>query len=207
MGRRWREFRESFLEGLHGPNAHPSQAPPGLRVMTNTGASAVSQPGDPDLKYTAARAIYEAEAAQNEPKVVRTDPLATLPTRAYPGDAGYDLYYTGTQDMQIRPGEVAWIPSKVAIEWPPGVWGLIIGRSSSFEKGLLVNPTVIDAGFRGTLGAYVRNVSTGWVTVAPQDRVAQVVPLPLLADSYRMVEVNELGPSERGTAGFGSSGR
>lgn len=191
MGKRWREFKGAFLEGLHGgtSGADPSES----------------------MRYKMAVAQYEQETADwvaaQTAKVQRTDPLATLPTRAYPGDAGYDLYYTGTQDMQIRPGEVMWIPSKVAIEWPPGVWGLIIGRSSSFEKGLLVNPTVIDAGFRGTLGAYVRNVSTGWVTVAPQDRVAQVVPLPLLADSYRMVEVNELGPSERGTAGFGSSGR
>lgn len=149
----------------------------------------------------------ELTRTHKDAKVVRTDPAATIPTRAYPGDAGFDLFYTGDIEMQIRPNEVTWVPSKVAIEWPSGVWGLIVGRSSSFERGLLVNPTVIDAGFRGTLGAYVRNVSTGWVVVSPNDRIAQVVPMPLLAEGYQLVEVDELGPSERGTSGFGSSGR
>jgi len=134
--------------------------------------------------------------------------FARMPNRAYDGDAGFDLYYTGTEPMQIRPGQVVWIPSEVAIQWPDGVWGLIIGRSSSFEKGLLVNPTVIDAGFRGNLGAFVRNANPmAWVTVHPDDRVAQIVPLPLLAPSIGMLEVDELDPSDRGTNGFGSSGR
>lgn len=139
---------------------------------------------------------------------VRKSAHAAMPTRAYSGDAGFDLYYTGTSPMRIMPGEVVWIPSAVAIQWPEGVWGLIIGRSSSFEKGLLVNPTVIDAGFRGDLGAYVRNADpVNWVTVYPKDRIAQVVPLPLLAAGIQLQEVDQLDPSDRGTNGFGSSGR
>lgn len=143
-----------------------------------------------------------------QPAKVRRSAHATTPTRAYADDAGFDLYYTGIEPMQIRPGEVAWIPSEVAIQWPDGMWGFIIGRSSSFELGLLVNPTIIDAGFRGNLGAYVRNVNPGtWVTVQPGDRIAQIVPLPLLAPNIGMLEVDELDPSDRGTNGFGSSGR
>ena len=139
---------------------------------------------------------------------VRKSAHAKIPTRAYDGDAGFDLYYTGIEPMQIQPSEVAWIPSEVAIQWPDGVWGFIIGRSSSFELGLLVNPTIIDAGFRGNLGAYVRNVNPStWVTVHPGDRVAQIVPLPLLAPSINLHEVDELDPSDRGIRGFGSSGR
>lgn len=143
-----------------------------------------------------------------EPAKVRRKAHATTPTRAYSGDAGFDLYYTGIEPMQIQPSEVVWIPSEVAIQWPDGVWGFIIGRSSSFELGLLVNPTIIDAGFRGNLGAYVRNVNPStWVTVQPGDRVAQIVPLPLLAPNIGLLEVDELDPSDRGTNGFGSSGR
>lgn len=149
----------------------------------------------------------DREVASRVARVKRHDEAARVPTRTYPGDAGYDLYYTGTADMLVSPGEVVWIPSKVSVQWPNGMWGLIIGRSSSFEKGLLVNPTVIDAGFRGTLGAYVRNVQTDWVTVSPGDRVAQIVPMPLLAEGLGLVEVPELDPSDRGVNGFGSSGR
>lgn len=140
-------------------------------------------------------------------KVTKSSSRATTPTRAFHGDAGYDLYYSGAAPLLIAPGQVVTIPSEVAIQWPDGVWGFIIGRSSSFQRGLLVNPTVIDAGFRGDLFAYVRNVHTDWVTVEPGDRIAQVVPLPLYAELFGMIEVDALDPSERGANGFGSSGR
>lgn len=138
---------------------------------------------------------------------VKLGERARMPSRAYQGDAGYDLYYSGAAPMLIRPDQVTTVPSEVAIEWPPDMWGLIIGRSSSFERGLLVNPTVIDAGFRGDLFAYVRNVSGDWVEVKPDDRIAQIVPMPLLAPNIVLEEATALSPSERGTNGFGSSGR
>lgn len=137
----------------------------------------------------------------------RFAPDAKRPTRAYSGDAGFDLYYSGDKPLMIRPGGTTHVPSHVAIQWPLDMWGLMIGRSSSFEKGLLVNPTVIDAGFRGDLFANVRNVSHGWVTIDPGDRIAQIVPMPLLARDISMQEVDELDPSDRGSNGFGSSGR
>lgn len=140
-------------------------------------------------------------------RVLRHNPAAALPEQAYPGDAGYDLAYSGDKAMLIAPDEVVTVPSEIAIQWPDGMWGLVIGRSSSFQKGLLVNPTIIDAGFRGALFAFVRNVRGDWVTVQPGDRIAQVVPMPLLAGTFPMVEVGALDPSERGENGFGSSGR
>lgn len=140
-------------------------------------------------------------------KVLKTAGVAQIPTRAYPGDAGFDLYFAGDRSLMIRPQEVMTIPSRVAIQLPEGMWGLVIGRSSSFQRGLIVNPTVIDGGYRGTLFAYVRNINNDWVTIEPNDRLAQFIPMPLLADGMEMVEVDELDASERGTAGFGSSGR
>ncbi len=141
-------------------------------------------------------------------KVLRITPQAKIPTRAYSGDAGFDLFYSGSMPQVIMPGFVAHVPSHVAIQWPgDDMWGLMIGRSSSFEKGLLVNPTVIDAGFRGDLFANVRNVSTVVVEINPGDRIAQIVPMPLLARRIEMQEVDQLDPSDRGANGFGSSGR
>lgn len=140
-------------------------------------------------------------------KVVLNNPNAKMPTRAYPGDAGYDLYYSGERDLLMRPGAVIYIPCHVAMQWPEGIWGFIIGRSSAFQRGILVNPTVIDAGWRGELFAYVRNVINQWITIEPGDRVAQIVPMPLLAEGRELIQVDELDPSERGVNGFGSSGR
>jgi dUTP pyrophosphatase len=140
-------------------------------------------------------------------KVLRKAPSANVPSRAYSGDAGFDLYYSGTTPQRIRPSGVAHIPSQVVIQWPEGMWGFMIGRSSSFERGLLVNPTVIDAGFRGDLFANVRNVTDGWVEIQPGERIAQIVPMPLLAPGIDLQETDKLDPSDRGEAGFGSSGR
>ena len=82
--------------------------------------------------------------------------LAYVPVLEHPmwvDDAGFDLRYSGEEEIAIRAGNVADVPSSIAIQWPPGVWGLLIGRSSTFrQRGLLVNPAVIDPGFRGAIG-------------------------------------------------------
>lgn len=157
--------------------------------------------------------VIEVAASQvvmfNDPvaKVQLQDPNAKIPTRAYPGDAGFDLYYCGERSLAIQPHAVAHVPSRVAIQWPDGMWSLIIGRSSAFARGLLINPTVIDAGWRGELFAYVRNATDEPVAIEPGERIAQIVPITLLADQIQMMPVPELDPSERGEQGFGSSGR
>lgn len=140
-------------------------------------------------------------------KVAKSASEAKTPTRAYSGDAGFDLYFCGDRPFLVRPNEVVTVPSRVAIQLPEGMWGLVIGRSSSFARGLIINPTVIDGGFRGDLFAYARNINRDWVTIEPNDRLAQFIPMPLLADGMEMVEVDALDTSDRGTAGFGSSGR
>lgn len=137
---------------------------------------------------------------------VRRGPRAQAPDRPYDGDAGFDLAYAGDGPLQIMPGTTAQIPTEIGIQWPPGVWGFIVGRSSTFKLGLLVNPTVIDGGWRGDLFVYVRNIIDQWVEVEPGRRLAQIVPMPILADGIEMFDVPELDPHERGTNGFGSSG-
>ena len=152
----------------------------------------------PDPKTPMARFV-----GQDDPDL-GVDPT---PTRAYEDDAGYDLVYYGHHEIVIGVGESADIPAGVAIEWPPGVWGMLVGRSSSFRnRGLLVNTAVIDPGFRGPLFAIVRNISDTEIVVKPGERVAQIVPLPALAPKMDMARSESLSPSERGEAGFGSSG-
>lgn len=131
-------------------------------------------------------------------------------TRAYVGDAGFDLHYQGEHNLVLRPGQCVDVPAKVSVEWPDRMWGFLVGRSSSFRnKGLLVNPAIIDWGFRGELFAIVRNIGQAEEVVCPGDRVAQIIPLPTYAEGMDVLRCSteDLTPSERGTQGFGSSGR
>lgn len=130
-----------------------------------------------------------------------------LPKQAYPEDAGYDLAYHGDEPLDLQPDEVVDVPTSSVMQFPPNVWGLIVGRSSSFRhRGLLVNVSVIDPGFRGSLFAVVRNVSNSLVTIQPGERIAQIVPLPALAPTYEVLP-GVVSPTTRGQQGFGSSGR
>lgn len=128
------------------------------------------------------------------------------PTRGKPGDAGFDLHVASTDTIWVGPGEYANIPSQIAVQLPPGLWSLIVGRSSSWARGLLVQPAVIDAGYRGALYACVHNLSDRDVAVEPGERIAQLIPMPLVADTITWAQ-QPLDDSERGTTGFGSTGR
>ena len=132
---------------------------------------------------------------------------ARLPERHHSGDAGFDLYACGDDDWVVPPLEGRDIPCGVAIEWPAGLWGFLVGRSSTFhKKGLIVNPAIIDAGFRGELFAAVRNITAGPVAISPGDRIAQIIPMPLISHNIEMGWCDTLSASDRGTNGFGSTG-
>jgi dUTP pyrophosphatase len=139
-------------------------------------------------------------------RVVRDGPQGQLPTQGYPGDAGFDLYVS--QAVTIPVGCWVNVPCDVRVEFPPGVWGLIVGRSSTFmERHLIVNQAVIDTGYRGPLYAAVFNAGDEKAKIDAGDRLAQVIPMPNLADNCVLEEVAELSESSRGVQGFGSSGR
>jgi len=127
------------------------------------------------------------------------------PSRAYPGDAGFDLASTGP--AMVPAAGCVDVPLGIAFQWPPGVWGFMVGRSSTFRNlGLMVNPAIIDGGFRGTLFAICRNLTDLDVRIEPGQRIAQIIPLPLLANSMELWQVDALDPTARGQNGFGSSG-
>lgn len=126
------------------------------------------------------------------------------PTRAYSGDAGLDLYCS--ESVVIYPGNFVDVPCGIRVELPPGVWARVTGRSSTLrEKRLLVAEGVIDNGWRGPIFAGVQNLGERKATVERGERVAQLIPFPILP--LRPKRVGELSASERGERGFGSSGR
>jgi dUTP pyrophosphatase len=139
-------------------------------------------------------------------KVRRLDDRARLPTRAYPGDAGLDLY--ALEDGTLGPGERGSIRTGLAIEIPEGQAGLVLPRSGLAAKhGIaLVNaPGLIDAGYRGEVCVLLLNTDRiAPFAITGGDRIAQLVLVRV--ETPAIIEVQDLALSERGAGGFGSSG-
>ena len=137
-------------------------------------------------------------------KVLRLHPNATLPTRGYSDDAGFDLYTS--QAMEVDPGKWVDVPCGIAVEAPPGVWFRIIGRSSTFRRRrLLVLEGVIDHGYRGELFVGLTNLGEKPAFIDVGERLAQMIPhynFPYVIAEF----VEELAEHPRGGNGFGSTG-
>jgi dUTP pyrophosphatase len=138
--------------------------------------------------------------------VRRLDPRAVLPTRAYDGDAGLDLY--ALEAVTLEPGSRAAVPTGIAVEIPLGYAGLVLPRSGlAAAHGIaLVNaPGLIDPGYRGEVRVLLLNTDRDAAyDVRPGDRIAQL--LLVRFEAPEVVEVEALADSERGGGGFGSSG-
>ena len=139
-------------------------------------------------------------------QVRRLDDRAQLPTRAYPGDAGLDLY--ALDDGVLGPGERASIRTGVAVEIPDGQAGLVLPRSGlAARHGIaIVNaPGLIDSGYRGEVRVLLLNTDrAASFAFSSGERIAQLVLVRI--ETPEVVEVVELATSERGAGGFGSSG-
>lgn len=139
-------------------------------------------------------------------RVRRLDARARLPTRAYPGDGGLDLY--ALEEGVLAPGERASIGTGIAVEIPDGQAGLVLPRSGlATRHGIaLVNaPGLIDSGYRGEIRVLLLNTDRDTpFRVCMGERIAQLLLVRIEAPD--VVEVEDLALSERGAGGFGSSG-
>jgi dUTP pyrophosphatase len=133
---------------------------------------------------------------------------ARLPTRAHDGDAGLDLFAAAAVTGPPAGGRID-VGTGVAVEIPDGHAGLVLPRSGNARKhGItLANaPGLIDAGYRGELRVLILNTDpTEPFAISPGDRIAQLVIVAVALPEP--VEAPELGESQRGEGGFGSSGR
>ncbi|MEP6852168.1 MAG: dUTP diphosphatase [bacterium] len=138
--------------------------------------------------------------------VQRLDPDVALPAYALDGDAGADV--VTTVDVVLAPGERAVLPTGLAIALPAGYAAFVHPRSGLAARlglGLVNAPGTIDAGYRGEIKVIAVNLDPVTpVALARGDRVAQLVVQRVTR--ARWTEVEQLPPSERGTAGHGSTG-
>lgn len=141
-------------------------------------------------------------------RVKRLHPNAVLPTYGSSEAAGADLYACLDEAVMIQPGEVFWVPTGIALEVPKGCAGLIYARSSMGAKRGLAPANkvgVIDSDYRGEIRVVLLNHSKEPQTIAPGERIAQFVITPVLTPEYE--EVGALSDTDRGTGGFGSTGK
>ncbi len=131
---------------------------------------------------------------------------AQTPSYAKPGDAGFDLMAVAKQTLQR--GIPTAVPTGLAVAVPEGFEIQIRSRSGNSLKGLVVNnsPGTIDSGYRGELKVILLYQGPNYVyTIQPGDKIAQGVLAPVFRAGFE--EVDELSESDRGTNGFGSTGR
>ena len=139
-------------------------------------------------------------------RYTRLDGATIPPTRAHPGDAGYDLH--ASEGVTLPPGGRASVGTGIALEIPEGWAGLVLPRSGlAARHGITLTnaPGLIDAGYRGEVRVLLLNTDRSETfAIAVGDRIAQLM---LVRHSVPdLLEVDALEESVRGGDGFGSSG-
>lgn len=134
---------------------------------------------------------------------------AQIPAAATKQSAGLDLKACIPEPMTINPGEIKSFPIGLAVcPEKEDVALLVFPRSGLASKHGITLPNcvgVIDSDYRGEISVPLINLSREPYTVMPGERLAQLITVPIIFPEVEVVE--ELPESERGTAGFGSSGR
>ena len=142
-------------------------------------------------------------------KVLREAARAYLPAYATQGSAGLDLRACIDERIELVPGATTLIPTGLAIHiGDPGFAALILPRSGLGHKhGIVLGNLVglIDSDYQGELMVSCWNRGTAAFTITPQERIAQLLIVPVQQAAFQ--EVAEFTASDRGTGGFGSTGR
>ena len=132
-----------------------------------------------------------------------------LPAYATAGSAGLDLRACIDAAVVLAPGAAELIPTGIAIHiGDPGLCAMVLPRSGLGHKhGIVLGNLVglIDADYQGPLMISCWNRSDVAFTIAPGERIAQLVIVPIVRAAFEVVA--EFAPSARGDGGFGSSGR
>ncbi len=132
-----------------------------------------------------------------------------LPAYATPGSAGLDLRACLDAPLLLEPGQTQLIPTGLAIHIEDsGLAAMILPRSGLGHKhGIVLGNLVglIDSDYQGPLMVSCWNRGHTTFTVQPFERIAQLVIVPIVQATFKVVD--EFPVSDRGAGGFGSTGR
>ena len=139
---------------------------------------------------------------------IKLDPGAYMPERAHSTDAGLDL--RSIENVHIFPyceDNQYWteIETGVHVQFPPGYYGKIEGRSGLARKyGLLTFGGVIDSGYTGAIKVLLMNLGDEPILIKSGDKIAQLIIQR--CETPDLEFVSRLDDTERGNNGFGSTG-
>jgi len=137
----------------------------------------------------------------------RLRPAAVLPRYMTEGAAGMDLASAADGPITLAPGQRLGVPTGWSMELPAGFEAQVRPRSGlALRQGVTVvnAPGTIDSDYRGEIIVLLVNLGQEAHTVAPGDRVAQMVIAPVVRAIVE--EVAELSQTDRGIGGFGHTG-
>lgn len=140
-------------------------------------------------------------------KIINKSPYP-LPTYQSEHAAGLDLQAVLEEAVELAPLERILLKTGLFLALPPGTEAQVRPRSGlALKKGLSVlnSPGTIDADYRGEVGVILVNLSNEPVSIAPGERIAQLVLARYEAIEWQ--EVSDLDETERGSGGFGSTGQ
>ncbi|PID28021.1 MAG: dUTP diphosphatase [Candidatus Cloacimonadota bacterium] len=138
--------------------------------------------------------------------IKKTHPKAEIPRKMSELAAGYDIYACLEEEILIKSGRLALIPSGFALSLPPGYEAQIRPRSglaAKYQIGVLNSPGTVDADYRGEVKIILFNFGEEDFIVRHGDRIAQIV-----IAKHENAEFNlrdELDETVRNTGGFGST--
>ena len=131
---------------------------------------------------------------------------AVIPKKTRIGDAAFDI--SSIEDVVIKPNSKHLTKTGIAIEIEDGYCGLVLPRSgNAVNHGITIinTPGLIDSNYRGEIKVGLLNTSDKEFSVLKGDRIAQLLIVPVVAVEVDVVDA--LSESNRGSKGFGSSGR
>ena len=141
-------------------------------------------------------------------KKVSTNPLYKLPKYESNGAAGIDLSADIDAEVELKPLERFLFPTGIAISLPKDLEAQIRPRSGLAIKNgitLLNTPGTDDSDYRGEIKVILVNISNDKYTIKPGDRIAQMVLSQFVQGQFELVE--NLDETDRGSSGFGSTGK
>lgn len=134
---------------------------------------------------------------------LKLDAMAIMPTRSHETDAGLDLYATRCNVIPAHGSQV--FCTGVHVQLPPGTTGFVKSRSGLMFRDDITTDGTIDEGYTGDIRVKLFNHGNHEYMVQRGDKIAQLVIVEVCKPT--LVEVDELDESDRGTGGFGSTGR
>lgn len=133
---------------------------------------------------------------------IKLDKGAFAPTRAHGTDAGLDIY--ALHDGVIKPFSGMTFETGVHVELPKGTAGLLVAKSGLSTNYDVTSTGLIDEGYTGAIKVKLYNHGSHSHIVTAGQKISQLVIIPVLYEDVEIVD--ELEQTERGNAGFGSTG-